>query len=299
MTRTGHVDPKLPVVNWQGENTKPYRALRLEEMQGRTPADGHDPGVPHRIGFHAMMLVTQGSFDHWLDFRTHRFSKNQLLYIAPNQVHHFVRSNRQYNVSALIFRPEVFPEGLLRVGVGPAPWSIMCYLWPSVTTLTSQQAQLLDQQMELLRRLESIESGNYFTAANHHVCGIIALAFEFARANQVESKELFSCDRFHEFVQLVEQSFDSRRDVKWYAERLDCSQRTLNRICQKMNGETAKAFLSQRVIIEAKRMLIHGMDSVNDMSFRLGFAATTNFVRYFKNETGMTPMEFRKEHGAV
>ena len=297
MIKTRQPETTVEVVGWLGEESKPYRVIRLEELTGKSPRDGHDPGSPHRIGFHAMMLVTQGRFRHWLDFETHSLSEHQLIYIAPNQVHHFVEHSQQSKVWALIFRPEVLPGGLLQLDDECPPWSVMCHLWPSITKLDPEEAGLLDQQLSILQRLDAIGSERGGNAANHHVCGIIALAFELAKKSQREPKDLVSNPRFFEFVQLVEQSFTSRRDVKWYAEQMECSQRTLNRDCQNVTGKSAKAVLSERVIIEAKRFLTYGADSVNAVAAKLGFGATTNFVRYFRNETGMTPQEFRNSQG--
>ena len=109
MINTGQPEFVLPMVDWQGEKAKPYKLFRLEELRGTAPQDGHYPKTPHRIGFHAMMLVTEGSFEHGLDFQTHRFSKNQLVYIAPNQVHHFVKDKRAHKAYILAFRPEILP----------------------------------------------------------------------------------------------------------------------------------------------------------------------------------------------
>lgn len=169
----------------------------------------------------------------------------------------------------------------------------MCYRWPSVTRLKTKETELLKLQLEFLDTLDLIVPDSSGAAAQYHVCGIIALAFELAKKNRDEPAELRSNRQFLAFVQLVEESFASRRDVTWYATQLDCSQRTLNRICQRMMGKTAKEFLSERVVIEAKRLLAYETDTVNEVAERLGFGATTNFVRYFRNETGMTPQEFK------
>ena len=293
MIKTGQTDFSPPVVGWQGENAKPYQLFRLEEMRGTAPRDGHDPKVPHRIGFHAMMLVTEGSFDHGWDFQTHCFSKNQLIYIAPNQIHHFVKTRRAHKACILAFRPEILPVELLQFDEKRVPWSIMCYRWPSVTKLKPKETKLLESQFEFLESLDLNVPNNNGVAAKYHICGIIALAFELAKKNHGEPTEWRSNRQFFEFVQLVEESFAVRRDVTWYAKQMDCSKRTLNRICQRMMGKTAKAFLSERVVIEAKRLLAYEADSVNEVAEKLGFGATTNFVRYFRNETGVTPQAFK------
>jgi AraC-like DNA-binding protein len=283
----------VPLVDWQASKVRPYKLYRLEELRGTVPRDGHDPKIPHRIGFHAMMLVTDGSFEHGFDFQVVRFTKNQLIYIAPNQVHHFVKSRRAHKAFILAFQPEILPAELLQLDGERVPWSIMCYRWPGLTTLKPKETRILSEQLAFLDKLHAIAPDSNGAAARYHVCAINALAFELAKKNHDEPAEWRSDRNFLKFVELVEESYTTRRNVTWYAKQLDCSQRTLNRICHRMLGKTAKEFLSARVVIEAKRLLAYEVDSVNEVAKRLGFGATTNFARYFKQEAGVTPQEFK------
>lgn len=289
----------VPLVTWQASKAKPYKLYRLEELRGTAPQDGHDPKVPHRIGFHAMMLVTEGSFEHGFDFEIRRFSKNQLVYIAPNQVHHFVKSRRAHKALILAFQPDILPAELLQLDGERVPWSIMCYRWPALSTLTAKETQLLSKQITFLDQLDEVAPDSNGAAARYHVCAIIAFAFEMAKKNHDEPAEWKSNRNFLKFVELVEDSYTTRRNVTWYAKQLDCSQRTLNRICHRMLGKTAKEFLSSRVVLEAKRLLAYEVETVSEVAQQLGFGETTNFARYFKNETGITPQEFKEPVRAV
>ena len=179
---------------------------------------------------------------------------------------------------------------------GQAPWSVVSYLWPCITKLKAAEASLILDQLQFLRKMESVGQSKSRESIYHFVRGVVGLAFEFSVGNGNGPLDLAANPRFLEFVQCVEEFFATRRDVKWYADRLDCSQRTLNRACQQTTGESAKTVINHRVIIEAKRLLTQNADSVNFVAESLGFNATTNFVRYFRNETGVTPQVFRDEH---
>ncbi len=63
-------------------------------------------------------------------------------------------------------------------------------------------------------------------------------------------------------------------------------------------GQAAKAMLSERIALEAKRQLVHTQLSVQDIAFTLGFDEATNFVKFFKREAGITPALFRAGHRA-
>lgn len=51
-----------------------------------------------------------------------------------------------------------------------------------------------------------------------------------------------------------------------------------------------------RLVLEAKRLLVHTTDPVGVIARQLGFAEPTNFVKFFRRETGTTPGAFRTRH---
>ena len=63
---------------------------------------------------------------------------------------------------------------------------------------------------------------------------------------------------------------------------------------------SAKELIDERVVLEAKRMLVHTSNSIKEIGFDLGFDEPTNFIKYFRKHEEKTPIEFRKSfHKAV
>jgi AraC-like DNA-binding protein len=58
---------------------------------------------------------------------------------------------------------------------------------------------------------------------------------------------------------------------------------------------TAKRVIVERVVLEAKRLLVHSRLPVASIGHELGFAEATNFVKYVKRETGSTPTQLRDQ----
>lgn len=50
----------------------------------------------------------------------------------------------------------------------------------------------------------------------------------------------------------------------------------------------ARTRIDRRIVLEAKRLLIHADYSVESISTRLGFSESTNFVKFFKHIEGET-----------
>jgi AraC-like DNA-binding protein len=102
--------------------------------------------------------------------------------------------------------------------------------------------------------------------------------------------------RFRRFHQLVEQSFAKWHQVAKYAHSLGCTEKTLTRATMGVAGITAKAFIASRISLEAKRLLAHTSSSVATIADSLGFDDPSNFVKFFKRETGCIPSQFRRSH---
>ena len=78
-----------------------------------------------------------------------------------------------------------------------------------------------------------------------------------------------------------------------YARRLGYSESTLSRACVAAVGHTAKRAIDLRLVLEAKRLLVHSQATVVQISHQLGFSEPTNFVKFFRRLAGRTPQQFR------
>lgn len=94
---------------------------------------------------------------------------------------------------------------------------------------------------------------------------------------------------FAAFADAVERHFATSRQVTWYAHRLGYSERTLSRATQEATGRTAKEFVDDRVILEAKRLLAHDGTTVAECARRTGFDDPANFSRFFRSHCGLPP----------
>ncbi len=101
--------------------------------------------------------------------------------------------------------------------------------------------------------------------------------------------------RLRQFEALVEREFRHWHGVGRYARSLRCSEKTLARAALAIRGKTAKALLNERRTLEAKRLLVHSASSVAAIAEALGFEEATNFVKFFKRETRVTPGAFRRQ----
>lgn len=96
------------------------------------------------------------------------------------------------------------------------------------------------------------------------------------------------------FINDLQKFCTMEREVSFYAEKRCVCPKYFTRQVKAASGKTPAQIIKERVIIEAKAMLNSCDDSVKHISEALNFPNTAFFCRYFKQETGMTPSEFRK-----
>ncbi|WP_445384733.1 helix-turn-helix domain-containing protein [Robiginitalea sp. IMCC44478] len=102
-------------------------------------------------------------------------------------------------------------------------------------------------------------------------------------------------DIIREYNYLVEKHFREKQSVKEYAEMLYKSPKTLSNLFSKIGERTPLEFIHHRILIEAKRLLIHSNQSIKEIAFEIGFEDQQSFSRFFKNKAGISPLHYRED----
>jgi AraC family transcriptional activator of pobA len=97
------------------------------------------------------------------------------------------------------------------------------------------------------------------------------------------------------FNELIENNFTKHREVLFYANALHTHPNNLNHIVKKETGYTAKQTIINRLIIEAKYLLVSTTLSIKEIGYELGFEDANYFISFFKNEQSVTPLKFRND----
>jgi AraC-like DNA-binding protein len=103
------------------------------------------------------------------------------------------------------------------------------------------------------------------------------------------------------FLELLERQFpiettDRPLQLKTpqdYAKALSVHVNYLNRAVKEVTGRPTSAHISERIVNEAKALLLHTDWNVADIAYALGFEYPTYFNNYFKRLTGTNPKSLR------
>ena len=95
------------------------------------------------------------------------------------------------------------------------------------------------------------------------------------------------------YKHLITNYFMEHKEVSFYAEKLNLSANYLNEVVKSETGITAKKHISDRVLLEAKNLLLYSEMDIAEISHLLRFSEPTHFTKFFKKETGQTPKSFQ------
>ncbi|MEQ6120207.1 helix-turn-helix transcriptional regulator [Reichenbachiella sp. MALMAid0571] len=100
---------------------------------------------------------------------------------------------------------------------------------------------------------------------------------------------------FYKFKALLNEHFLNLRLTSDYADLMNMSVHRLNSICMSAAHTTATNIIKQRILVEAKNLITHTSSSVSEIAYALNFSDASNFIKFFKSLTTLTPTEYRSK----
>lgn len=126
------------------------------------------------------------------------------------------------------------------------------------------------------------------------ICGISYLLLLFKRGSNEKCQNTdLKPKLLLKFSRLIAEHINENITVEQFASKLNLTVDKLNHICKEKYGQSPKAFILEKKITEAKRLLYFTDLSVKEISFQLGFDDSSYFSRIFKRKTNYTPTDFK------
>jgi AraC family transcriptional regulator, transcriptional activator of pobA len=95
---------------------------------------------------------------------------------------------------------------------------------------------------------------------------------------------------------LVSGKADKVFRVQDYADAQHLHPNYLSNVIKSKTGKPIGTWISEKTITEARTLLQHSPASIKQIAGQLGFTEATHFSNYFKKQTGISPVLYRKQH---
>ena len=96
------------------------------------------------------------------------------------------------------------------------------------------------------------------------------------------------------FREAVEANYRTNTQVECFAQSLGVSAKRLRAACLRAAGTTPLRIIQDRLLVEAKRLMLYSNMTVAETAYYLGFDDPAYFTRFFARGCGASPRSFRK-----
>ena len=273
-----------------------FEVISLAEFRKRVTAE--HLRTPQRVDFYVLIYFVAGRCTHSVDFERIHCEAGTLLFVQPGQVQRYDARATHWQGWMALFRPEFLGSGAATIANAPKAIGRFCEL-PVQIVLSVREREAMTES--LARMADDAQRHAGSPALDALLRGQLLALCERMHLAHLHCKPSLTAasaarDRFQRFRSAVEQHFAQRHHVTDYVRLLACSEKSLGRATQEFAGVSAKAFLSQRLALEAKRLLVHTEETVAQIAYTLGFDEATNFVKFFRREAASAPGAFRVKH---
>ncbi|MBL7952501.1 MAG: helix-turn-helix domain-containing protein [Flavobacteriales bacterium] len=243
----------------------------------------------HRHDFHELFFFAQGTGLHMIDLQQHEVVSPSVHLVAPGQVHGLDRSADMEGL-VVMFAADA------QLGSGRAAMSELFAHADNPATFRIDSVQLIEAQ-GLIRSMElelARMDGPVADVVEGYLGILLLKCAHWARsARGAANQRIDINDPVKRFSELVERDFKEHRSVAGYADQMAISPGHLNELVKKRLGRNASDVIHERVLLEAKRLLLHADLTVKEVSHALSMDDPAYFNRMFKKATGQTPLEYR------
>jgi AraC family transcriptional regulator, transcriptional activator of pobA len=270
----------------------PFVIKTMEEVDEKL---GGIADSPHRHNYYTVIWSFTATGKHIIDFKEYEILPHHIFFVSPEQVHQVI-TNAQPTGYVILFTPEFLEQNSIQKDfianlklfhssdeTPPLPLSDM--MQNALKTFADQMFTAFHSNNEM--RFETI--GAYLKLFLIECNGHCSLRPESNTQSVEVGRALMK-----NFKESVDVNFKKWHQVKDYADALNISPNYLNEVIKNSVHISAKDFIQNRIMLEAKRMVIFTGKSGKEIGFDLGFDDPSHFSKFFKNNIGQSVQEFKE-----
>lgn len=242
----------------------------------------------------SVMLIRQGSATFSLNYRNHTVGKGDMLLFWPSLLVSLTRQSPDFVALHLLCERSLF-ERLLATDPAYRQYSLFFFQAQSpILHLPDHLAQTLADDLRQLSR-HIVTPGPYQGAMLQHLLHVVLLQVLGPIAHRTDTAAPLSHPEqlFQQFITLLIRHYKQEHYTEFYARSLSISPSYLSRIIRQTTQKTAAYFINGLLYAEACRLLRHTDRTIQAIADELNFSDQSAFGKFFKANTGLSPLQYR------
>lgn len=266
----------------------PFIITQFDIMQDRAQTTS-----PHRHDYYEIIFLEDGAGEHIVDYEPHQVKSPAFYFLSKGQIH-FWQLEKALRGKVLLFPREfLIPPGAHISYEDDLLIFNSLSQTPCITIDKENEAKIREVLSNINEEFErkSDCSLSILRAYVHillvHLLRIYALE---QPTNILDHTNIM----VRKFRQLVSENYLTVRNVQEYADLIGISTTHLRDTVKEITGYSPGQIIRQEIIFEAKRRLANTEMTTAEVGYTLNFEDTSYFSRFFKRETGLTPLKYRE-----
>jgi AraC family transcriptional regulator, transcriptional activator of pobA len=253
----------------------------------------------HACDFYSVILFTKGNGRIIINNNSYTVQPQTICILAPDQIHSFEYLDGVEGI-IFFFCQDFYVEEFSYIRL----LNLYSYTSQTGTDVCNPCIAMEDNEfVPIISVLNSIE-GEYglYTHSNNsaiiirsHLNILLLKLSEFYEKKSGISKNSDSI-LIHSLSHLIDSYFIKEQHIGFYTSAFNISESQLNDLCNKHFNCGLKKILQNRLMQEARKLLLSSDLSIAEIAYKLNFEDNSYFNKVFKNKTGLTPKRFRDIH---
>ena len=276
-------------IDWQPviSNTKHqyYHINRLENYVNNLIF----PLPPHRKTLHDFLFLKKGSSKRSKGLNSYEFREASVFFLPAHQITQQESMSTDVEGFFVHFDEKIFqflPKNYLNDNF---PFFQFQY---NPVLKFSKETQIQIEQ--ILERLLVLYEDEREIDKNLIVAYLLTLFEELKKELPQQQKK--TRNAFFEITERYKNALSihiyQKQSITDYADLLNVSPNYLNKCTKNSINKTAQELLTEMLILEAKTLLKYSTLQVSEIAVKLCNQTPSNFARFFKSQTGITPKEY-------
>lgn len=249
---------------------------------------------PHQLSFYEILFIKKGRGYFTLDDHKIPLRSGRIIFTSPGHIRswHIQQPVSGYAVYFekdflnRFFTDELF---LYRLGFFHQYRQPTSFLADS--TAIRKYDTILSEIEQEIQELQT-DSPHLLRALLYQL--LVLLNRSYSAKNGLQA-DLYVHPVFFRFRSLLETHYQTHHRVVDYLQLLQVSTAQLNKLCKQHTGITAQQMIHDKQVAAIKQLLSQTDDTVAEIAYQLQFSDPSNFNRFFRNQTGVSPQQYREQ----
>lgn len=291
-----HIMYKIPVIDIsQLGKTEDLNNFKVNHLSEHLKENKEKFTSSHKHNFFICILFTKGIGNHQIDFNTYPIQPGSVFFLRPGQIHHWEFETQPEGY--IFLHTQDFYENLYlngKLNQFPFYSSIKN---PPLLALSQQEINNVTPRFEELIGEFRNNTRHYINLKIVSLLSLIYIEMSRFYTFSSQSVKIVSPINMRIITKLqafIEMHYKEEKSPGFYAGKLFMTTKHLNRVVKTSLSKTTTDLITDRVVLEAKRLMVHSENSMAAISYELGFQDYAYFSRVFKRTTGISPKKFTK-----